>query len=407
MVVLVHVGVALVMLALVAGCGGGTSPSGAAKPAAGAPAPAAVASPAVVPATSAAGAAGSSTAAPSAAGSVSAATSAGSTPRPAAPLAPPVAVKVGVLNSLSDAGIYIASDRAYFKDEGLDVTLERFGNTAEMTAPLAAEQLDVGAGAPTPSLFNAVSRDIPVKLVADKGVNSRGHGFNALVVRRDLVDSRQVQTLDDLRGLKLASPSQNSPMEIQVDSGLKSVGLDLGVLDVVTMPFPDMVPALANRSVDAAAMIEPFVTIAVTRDVGVRFKGADELYPDQQIAGILYGPAFTQQRPEAARRWMVAYLRGVRDFVAAFDAGQDKATIVGILTAHTTVTDPALYDRMVLPGFQPDGYLSLSSIVADQDWYAQRGLVRERQPVGDLVDYQYLDYAHERLGRVGPRQTAP
>jgi hypothetical protein len=104
---------------------------------------------------------------------------------------------------------------------------------------------------------------------------------------------------------------------------------------------------------------------------------------------------------------MVAYLRGVRDFVAAFDQGKDKAAIVGILAAHTTVTDPALYERMVLPGFQPDGYLSLPSIAADQDWYAQKGLVREPQPIGDLVDYQYLDYAHERLGRIGARQTVP
>ncbi|HLH25216.1 MAG TPA: ABC transporter substrate-binding protein [Chloroflexota bacterium] len=320
----------------------------------------------------------------------------------AAPLAPPVAVRIGVLSSLSDAGIYVAAARGYFRDEGLDASLEPFGATPEMTAPLAAGQLDVGAGAPTPSLFNAISRDIPVKLVADKGLNSRGHGFNALVVRKDLIDSGRVQTLADLRGLKVASPSANSPMELQIESGLRAFGLDLSALDVVNMPFPDMITALANGSVDAAALIEPFVTTAVSRSVGVRFKGADELYPDQQIAGILYAPSFYQHQPEAARRWMVAYLRGVRDVVAAFDHGRDKAAIVQILSERTTVKDPALYDRMVPPGLDPDGYLNLASIAADQDWYERHGLVAERQPLADFVDYQYLDYAHQRLGRVGP-----
>jgi NitT/TauT family transport system substrate-binding protein len=381
----------LILLVLLAACSGGANTP--AKPASGTAPVAAATAPARAPAASA-------PAAPSAPASAPASSPA--EPSAAGPLNPPVAVKVGVLNSLSDAGIYVAADRGYFQEEGLNVTLERFGNTAEMTAPLASGQLEVGAGAPTPSFFNAVSRDIPVKLVADKGLNSRGHGFNALVVRKDLVDSGQVQTLADLRGLKMASPSQNSPMELQVDSGLRPLGLDLGILEIVNMPFPDMVQALANRSIDAAAMIEPFVTIAVTRDIGVRFKGADEMHPDQQIAGILYGPAFAREQPEAARRWLVAYLRGVRDFLAAFDEGKDKAAIVQILTEHTTVKDAALYDRMVLPGFHPDGYLNLASIAADQDWYAQRNLVRERQPLADLVDHQYLDYAHTRLGRVGP-----
>lgn len=266
----------------------------------------------------------------------------------------------------------------------------------------AATLLLVGAGAPTPSLFNAISRDIPVKLVADKGLNSRGHGFTALVVRKELVEGGRVQTLADLRGLKVASPSRNSPMELQIESGLREFGLDLSALDVVTLLFPDMITAMANGSIDAAALIEPFVTTAVSRGVGVRFKGADELYPDQQIAGILYSPSFYQRQPEAARRWMVAYLRGVRDFVAAFDEGRGKAAVVQLLSERTTVQDVALYDRMVQPGLDPDGYLNLPSIAADQDWYARHGLVRERQPLGELVDYQFLAYAHQRLGRVGP-----
>ncbi len=380
---------ALALLWLVA-CGGTGTPS--ARPSA----------PASTPPTAAPAASGP---APSTA---SAATARGPAPPAVAataqppPMAPPVEVKVGVLSSLSDAGIYIAAERGYFRDEGLAVSLERFGATPEMTPPLASGQLDVGAGAPTPSLFNAISRDIPVKLVADKGLNSRGHGFNALVVRKDLVDSGRVQTLADLRGLRVASPSQNSPMELQIESGLREFGLDLTALDVVNMPFPDMITALGNGSIDAAALIEPFVTTAVRRGVGVRFKGADELYPDQQIAGILYAPSFYQRQPEAARRWMVAYLRGVRDFVAAFDQGRDKAAIVQVLTEHTTVKDAALYDRMVPPGLDPDGYLNLPSIAADQDWYARHGLVREPQPLAELVDYRFIEYAHQRLGRVGP-----
>jgi NitT/TauT family transport system substrate-binding protein len=102
---------------------------------------------------------------------------------------------------------------------------------------------------------------------------------------------------------------------------------------------------------------------------------------------------------------MVAYLRGIREFNAAFEQGQDKTAVVRILTEHTSVKDAALYDQMVMPRLQSDGYLNLASLQTDVAWYAERDLVKEQPSIRNLVDYQYLDYAHGRLGRLGPRQA--
>src|SRR5947208_1998654 len=55
-----------------------------------------------------------------------AATSAAAQPAVArlAPLSPPLAVKMAETPGSSNAGVYIALARGYFRDEGLDVTLE-------------------------------------------------------------------------------------------------------------------------------------------------------------------------------------------------------------------------------------------------------------------------------------------
>ena len=109
------------------------------------------------------------------------------------PLATPAqqrrTVKVGVLNSLSEAPTFIAMEEGFFKEEGLDIEVVRFANTADMVAPLSTGQLDVASGAPTLGFLNGALRGLPFKLVADKGRNSPGHGFNAIVVRQDLMDS--------------------------------------------------------------------------------------------------------------------------------------------------------------------------------------------------------------------------
>jgi ABC-type nitrate/sulfonate/bicarbonate transport system substrate-binding protein len=166
-----------------------------------------------------------------------------------------------------------------------------------------------------------------------------------------------------------------------------------------------MITALSNKAIDAALMIEPFVAIASRRGVGVRFMGVDDIAPDFQIAGIIYGPEFVAKQPEVAKRWMVGYLKGVRAYLDAVDGGGNKDEVFNALKKHTTgFADPSALAGVVYPGFSPDGYLNLQTIQSSIDWYAEKGLLKAKPKVSDLVDYQYLEYALGRLGRRGPPQ---
>jgi NitT/TauT family transport system substrate-binding protein len=323
-----------------------------------------------------------------------------------APLSPAVTVKVGVLDSLGEAPIFIAIKRGYFEAEGLKIELVSFADTATMVAPLSAGQLDVGVGAPTAGFFNAVARGIPLKLVGDKGRNSAGHGFNALVIRKDLVDSGKVKSLRDIKGLKIGSPSRMSPVEIELDAGLRAEGLSLDDVQVEQVAFPEMIAAMGSKAIDGAMMIEPLVALAVSNGVAVRFRGVDVMYPDYQTAGVLYGAEFPKAHAEAAKRWMVAYVRGIRDLLdAEKERGAKWAEVVDLLVANTRVRNRQVYERVAMPGFDPDGYLNLETIKDSIDWFEKRGVVKVKPAMASFVDYQYLEYAHARLGRKGQRRT--
>src|SRR5699024_11684915 len=68
-------------------------------------------------------------------------------------------------------------------DAGVDVEVVEFSNTAKMVAPLSTGDIDIASGAPTLGFYNAKLRGLEMKLVADEGRNSKGHGFNAVVIR--------------------------------------------------------------------------------------------------------------------------------------------------------------------------------------------------------------------------------
>ena len=58
--------------------------------------------------------------------------------------AEPIPVRVGLAQTSSDVGFFIADKKGYFKQEGLAVTFTPFDLAAKMIAPLGAGQLDVG-----------------------------------------------------------------------------------------------------------------------------------------------------------------------------------------------------------------------------------------------------------------------
>src|SRR5829696_5294336 len=79
---------------------------------------------------------------------------------------PPENVRLGSTAGASDAGFFIAEEKGYFREQGLIVDTTTFASATEIVAPLGAGQLDVGGGAPSAGLGNALARGITLKIVA-------------------------------------------------------------------------------------------------------------------------------------------------------------------------------------------------------------------------------------------------
>src|SRR5438477_11287684 len=225
-----------------------------------------------------------------------------------------VNVRVGIVNASSDVGFFIADKKGYFREEGISVSFTEFDSGARMVAPLGTGQLDVGAGSVSAGLYNAVARGIDIKIVADKGSTPPGYGFQPLLVRKDLVDSGRYKTLKDLKGMKIAGSAPGSASTSTLNEALKKAGLKYADVERVFMGFPQHVMALQNKAVDAALTTGPSATRAIQSGAAVRVMGDDVIYPDHQLAVVLYSGNFIKSSPDAAKRFMRAYLKGVRTY---------------------------------------------------------------------------------------------
>ena len=313
-------------------------------------------------------------------------------------------VSVGLLFSTSDSGILIAQDRGYFKDQGIQIETHRFNTLVDMVAPVGAGQLDIAAGAPAAGLYNAIGRNVLVRIVADKGnAPSPQWDFTGLVLRKDLIDSGKVKDFKDLKGLKLVTSGKGNSPEVSLAAALKKGGLTLKDIDFEQMGFPDMVTALANKGIDGGIVIEPFMSRIVAAGTGVVWKrNLDLLGHNQQIAVIAYGQKIFSNQ-DLGRRWMVAYIKGLRDYNDAFGPkkkGYDN--VVKILAKYTSVKDPKVYTEMTPAGLDPNGKLDAASMQEDVNYYQQAGYLKEKVDLSKLIDTSFQQYAVQQLGPYKP-----
>jgi NitT/TauT family transport system substrate-binding protein len=316
------------------------------------------------------------------------------------PLNPPVQLQVGVVSSSSDGGIFIAIDKGYFQEEGLQIETQQFQTGVDQIAPLGAGQLDVGTGAIAAGLYNAIGRGVPLRMVADKGSTpSPEWDFNALMVRKDLVDSGQVKDYKDLRGLTIATTAPGNSTEVDVSRALDKGGLTFADINFTHMSFADMITAFQNHAIDAGIVIEPYLSRIEKLGTAVRWQGTRDFYGNQQVAVIMYGPKLVEEQQDVARRWMTAYLRGVRDYNDAFGPkrrGRDE--VIQILINHTPIKDASVYDEMRPAGLDPDGKLDLASIRGDLTYYESSGKVTQQVDLSKVIDTSFQEYAVQQLG---------
>src|SRR3989304_3251014 len=114
-------------------------------------------------------------------------------------------------------------------------------------------------------------------------------------------------------------------------------------------------------------------------------------------AELDYSEQFTKNT-DVARRFMVGYVKGERDYNDAFAKGQNKSAIVSMLTKHTSQKDPAIYDKMQMPYLNPDGKLHMASIGMDFDYFKMKGYYTGSLTLPGIVDTQFTDYAVQQLG---------
>ncbi len=299
-------------------------------------------------------------------------------------------VKISGLPYLSYAPIFIAVEEGYFAEQGIELEFVRFDRVGRSMPALARGDLDVSADSIGSSLFSAIARGLELKIVADKGHVAEGCSSSAIMVRKDLYDRGELNTLAQLKGRKVALAAV--PIWGYVYETILAGGqLTLDDIEIVNMPGPARIAALKSGAIDAAGAAEPMITQLETLGIGVVLAPYQDFVPGFHVSCIIFGPNLLEKNPRLGRRFMVAYLEGVRQY----NEGKSDRNIE-IIQKHTKLSADVLREACFVSIYS-DGHVDTGVVQAVQNWTYDRGFTDSKVPIDQVVDMSFVDYANKTL----------
>ncbi len=297
-------------------------------------------------------------------------------------------VNIGFLPVLIYAPIYVALEKGYYAERGLDVTPTPMNSGTDLAVMVSTNDLQVALSGVGPAFWNGIATGLPLNIIAP-GHEEGNPVATPLMVGAD----SDITSVDQLAGKKV---SVNAPgaTEFWLDAALQTGGLTIDDIDLQYLTFPDAVTALAAGVLDGAMVGEPLATKAV-QDGAARILTNDFDVAGMQVTALFSNDSWVEENPQAASDFVAAYLLACRDLV---DEPNDPLNLT-IINKYTSVP-VELIAAAVRPVYQPNGEVNLENLVTLQEFFSARDLMTLDAPIdpATVVRQDVIDAAVESIG---------
>ncbi|GGG61488.1 hypothetical protein GCM10011374_25650 [Kocuria dechangensis] len=251
-------------------------------------------------------------------------------------------VKIGVLPVADCAPIYVALEKGYFEDEGIEVQTQTMQNAAAVAPSVINGQLQYGCGAITPILM-AAEKGLPIKVAANLAdvAEQADEDVSALLVPA----TSAVQRPRELEGKTVGVNGLGSILHVTAAAAIKADGGDPSKVTFVAMSFPDLVSSLKDGRIEAASVVEPFVGMGMSNGaVAIERPYHRTLVAGETMSVLFTADPFVHSNPEVVEKVRRAIER------ASITAGKDPQVVRDVLVEYGGMK-PEVAERMGQPPY--------------------------------------------------------
>lgn len=304
-------------------------------------------------------------------------------------------VSLGMLRLTSSAPLFIAMDKGFFAEEGIEIEPQWFDAAHPIAVSTASSKVDVGATGITASLYNMAANGQKLGIVADKGREQKGYSSSALLVTTDNYNAG-VKSLKDLKGKRIGITQKGSTFHYMLGRMLETQGMSLNDVEIVPLSkLSAVMAALESKQIDGCILNEPNITKVQKAGYGKLVVQVGDVIP-YQTSAIFYSPDFMKNK-DAAVRFMRAYNKACNYYYEAAVEKKDAKKleeVVNIVAKY--VKAPAEDIKAGLPYIDKDGKLLVSDIATQIKWYTANKMISGKLDTKDVANTSFLDEAMKK-----------
>jgi len=285
-------------------------------------------------------------------------------------------VRIGYFASTSSLGVFIAQEKGYFRDQGLDVELVEFQSNNLATDALVRGDIEVSCcgGIIAPFEANAVSGGSKLKIFTASNEIKKSP-WNQLTVKNNSTASN----IKDLDGKKIGVYPGNFATPLFKEY-LKQNRLDLAKTELIQIPIADQLTSLENGRIDALFAYEPTISIAQEKQFIKVIDSAifANQHPNTSTASGSIATKFINENPDRAKKFVQA-MDKAHKFM--FDNPAEAASF----QVKYSKIDPKIATKAAYPDYYQNTELNIEAIQSYTDFLADIGAMKQKVVVKDLV----------------------
>lgn len=253
-------------------------------------------------------------------------------------------VTVGIIPILDVAPIYLGQDQGFFEDEGIELTLESGQGGAAILPGVESGQFQFGFSNNT-SLLVAKDKGLDVRIVSagNSTTGEVGADFSAVVAP----EGGGIEDAADLEGKRVAVNTLNNIGSTTINDAVREAGGDPSSIDYVELGFPDMPGALSGGQVDAAWVVEPFLSITQGQGATPVLWNFAEADPELMVASYFTSGSTADADADLVERFASAMETSLEY------AEQNPDEVRRIVQTYTSL-DAEAAEGVTLPAFPTD-----------------------------------------------------
>jgi NitT/TauT family transport system substrate-binding protein len=244
-------------------------------------------------------------------------------------------LKIGLVTWIGYGPFYIAKEKGFFNENGIEVKLERIEGDAERRAAIASGRLD-GSCLTVDSVVVLRSRGVSVKIAMAIDSSNGGDGIVAI---------KDIKNIKNLKGKQIAFPT-GQPSHLFLYSVLKENGIKMSDVKPIVMDADKAGAAFAAGRVEVAVTWEPWLSKAREMVNGHILIDSKQHHGD--IEDVLFmREEIIANRPDDIKAFIKAWYKAV-DFV---ESNPDEAkSIIGKAFGLTKEKVTELLPKVIYEG---------------------------------------------------------